>query len=238
MTATDTGYAPKEWEFDEEVTRVFDDMLERSIPDYRGMRAAVLDFATAFQTGGLWFVDLGTSRGEALAPLVDRFGAQNYYYAAEVSPPMLEAVKDRFLGWEQNGLMRIEAKDLAHDEYPNVPACVVLSVLTLCFIPVEHRQHIIADAYRSLAPGGAMIVVEKVLGSSAMANRILEGAYYRHKKASGYTEDDIARKRLALENRLVPLTVAQNVDLLRAEGFEVEEFWRRLNFVGLLAVKK
>ena len=34
MVDTDTGYAPETWAFDEEVTRVFDDMLGRSIPNY------------------------------------------------------------------------------------------------------------------------------------------------------------------------------------------------------------
>ena len=55
---TDTGYAPDTWEFDPEVTRVFDDMLQRSIPDYERMRDWVTDVACAFVQQGTLVVDL------------------------------------------------------------------------------------------------------------------------------------------------------------------------------------
>ena len=40
------------WEFNEEVTRVFDDMLERSIPDYEHMRSLTYRIGRNFIGGG------------------------------------------------------------------------------------------------------------------------------------------------------------------------------------------
>jgi tRNA (cmo5U34)-methyltransferase len=62
--------------------------------------------------------------------------------------------------------------------------------------------------------------------------------YYEMKRRNGYSEVEIAKKREALENVLVPYRVEENMALLRDAGFQhVEEFFRWYNFCGLIAVK-
>src|SRR5205809_6740089 len=95
--ATSLGHLPGgRWEFDDEVTRVFEDMLQRSIPQYDVMRALVFDLGRRFVQPGTHVVDLGCSRGEALAPFVSTFGDTARYAGVEVSPTMLEAARSRF----------------------------------------------------------------------------------------------------------------------------------------------
>jgi tRNA (cmo5U34)-methyltransferase len=54
-----------------------------------------------------------------------------------------------------------------------------------------------------------------------------------------YSDLEIARKREALENVLVPYRLDENVDLFRRNGFEiVETFFQGFNFAGFLCVKK
>ncbi len=84
------------WEFDDDVTHVFDDMLERSIPQYDTMRGLVFEVGKRFVPPGGTVVDLGCSRGEALAPFVDTFGDECSYVGVEVSPPMLDVCRKRF----------------------------------------------------------------------------------------------------------------------------------------------
>ena len=63
-------------------------------------------------------------------------------------------------------------------------------------------------------------------------------AYYRYKNERGYSELEIANKREALENVLVPLSIAENRDMLRAAGFrEVETFFQWFNFVSFIACR-
>jgi hypothetical protein len=63
MNQSKDDVEPKDdWEFDEDVARSFDDMLARSIPQYRTMRRAIHDFQKGAmpRTGGR-LMDLGTS---------------------------------------------------------------------------------------------------------------------------------------------------------------------------------
>lgn len=212
-------------------------MLRRSIPQYDVMRQAVFDLVGKYRQRDTAIVDLGASRGDGLEPMVKEWGAYNSWVAVEVSEPMLEVLRQRFAGWITNGMMQVLDMDLA-ETFPPVSASVVLSVLTLQFIPIECRQGLVQRAYDALQPGGAMVVVEKVLGDTAPLDRAMVDIYYEFKRASGYTEEEIQRKRMALRGVLVPLTARWNEELLRRVGFkEVDGFWRWFNFAGWVAVK-
>jgi tRNA (cmo5U34)-methyltransferase len=232
------------WEFDAEVAESFDDMLERSIPQYDVMRRAVFEVGSRHQRNGTDIVDLGCSRGGAVDPFLDRFGAMNRYYLCDVSEPMLEAARERYKGFlvgpqtGTEGIMRIKNFDL-RTGYPPVHACVTLLVLTLQFTPIEHRQRILRDAFLHCMDGGCLVLVEKVLGATAEMDAMMVDLYLDRKREAGYTEDQIQRKKLSLEGVLVPVTAAWNEELLRMAGFrQVDCFWRWMNFAAWVAVKE
>ena len=111
---------------------------------------------------------------------------------------------------------------------------LTLAVLTLQFVPIEYRQRVIADVFRiTRSAAVAMIVVEKILGDNAAADHLLVDRYYAMKQANGYSTDEIQTKRRSLQGVLVPLTSDGNVQMLRAEGFRVQQFWQALNFAEL-----
>jgi tRNA (cmo5U34)-methyltransferase len=235
---TSLGHVPDDrWSFDEEVTSVFDDMLERSIPQYSTMRGLVFEVGRSFVRPGTQVVDLGCSHGAALAPFVREFGSSASYVGVEVSPPMLAAARGRFHAEIEDGTVTLLDLDL-RGRYPSVEASLTLSVLTLQFTPIEHRPRIVRDVYRHTVDGGAFVLVEKVLGGSGRVDGLLTELHHGLKRASGYTQEEIDRKRLSLEGVLVPVAAAWNEDLLRGAGFrEVECFWRCLNFAAWVAVK-
>lgn len=233
------GHFPGErWLFDEGVADVFDDMLRRSIPEYRTMRDLVFEVGRPLVQSSTHVVDLGCSRGEALAPFVTEFGAGVRYLGVEVSEPMRSAARDRFKSEIDEGWLEIRDLDL-RSAYPEVSASLTLAVLTLQFTPMEHRFRIVQDVYDHTVDGGAFILIEKVLGSSARLDRLLVTLYHEFKRRSGYSREEIDRKRLSLEGVLVPVTAAWNEDILRRVGFsELDCFWRTLNFAGWLALKR
>lgn len=234
----DTGYAPDRWAFDEKVTAAFDDMLRRSVPRYDEMRRSVFEVGRRFVKRGTAVVDLGAWRGEGVAPLVDLFGAQNSYHLVEKSPPMLDVLRARFSGMAGAGVVKVLDLDL-RTEFPRVNASLVQAVLTLQFTPIEHRQKIVARARDVLVPGGALVLVEKVLGETAEAADLFDSLYHATKRENGYSEDDVARKALSLEGVLVPVTATWNEGLLRSAGFRVVEcFWRQYNFAAWVAVRE
>ena len=228
---------PGRWAFDDEVTRVFDDMLARSVPCLEVMRSSVESIVAQFIRPGTHVVDLGCSRGGALAPLLARFGSNNRYLGIEASVPMFVSCLERFREAVDSGVVTITNGDF-RTEYPKVDASVTLCILTLMFTPIEHRFAVLGDAYAHTLPRGAFVLVEKVLGADALLQSVLTREYYEHKRRMGYTDEEIDRKRLSLEGVLVPMTAEWNEQMLRNAGFaHVECFWRSLNFAAWLAVK-
>ncbi len=156
----------------------------------------------------------------------------------EVSEPMIQAARKRFEGYITCGVVDIRRMDL-RNAYPPEKASVTLAILSLQFIPIEYRQKILRSIYRHTIPGGALIVVEKVLGNSAEIDETMVNLYYQLKRDNGYSQDSIDRKRMSLEGVLVPVTARMNEELIQSAGFiRIDCFWRWMNFAGWLAVKE
>lgn len=244
-----TASAPESgrWEFDETVTAAFDDMLQKSIPNYADMRKIVTDaaawhhdrLAQGYRAPQL-IVDIGVSRGAALAPLVDKLGAHARFLGCDVSQPMLAAARERFAGMMEAGIVDIREWDLREGLIPSAQTpAVVLSILTLQFVPIEYRQRLLRDIAENLRSGGCLILVEKVLGANAELDAVEVDLYYGTKREHGYTQEAIDRKRLSLEGVLVPLTARFNEELMREAGFAaVDCIWAWANFRGWIAVKR
>ena len=232
MKYQDEIIAGEKWKFDSEVTEVFDEMLERSIPDYLGMRRNTTELALRFAQPGTSIVDLGCSRGTGLRPIIDKLGKANSYIGVEVSEPMIEVAKVKIPE------ATVENLDL-RDEYPKARASVTLSILTLQFVPIEYRQKIISNVYKNTVDGGVFLFVEKILGSDSYADELLVNTYLDRKGENGYTQEQIIAKRRSLEGVLVPVTSDWNQDLLTRAGFKhVDCYWRHLNFAGWFGIKE
>lgn len=222
------------WEFDENVTKVFGDMLSRSIPNYEVMRQLVFNLGKNFiLEDDSIIVDMGCSNGLSVESFVTAF-PRNPFYLLDVSKPMLEECRKRFKDYP---FVFVWDNDLRKG-LPVDNINLALSILTLQFTPIEYRQNILQDVYDSLSDGGAFIIVEKVLGNSAKIDDLFVKEYYNLKQENGYTQEQIANKRKSLEGVLVPLTSSFNEHLLHQVGFKyVDCFFRCLNFAGWIAIK-
>jgi tRNA (cmo5U34)-methyltransferase len=89
-----------------------------------------------------------------------------------------------------------------------------------------------------LIDGGAIVIVEKVLGDGSNVHDIMAEIYREKKRRSGYDDEQIERKRLALEGVLVPDSASTITNRLRDCNFrEVDCFWRWLNFAAFIGIK-
>lgn len=219
------------WQFNQEVADCFDEMLERSIPQYDLMRELVTRIGFRYVKLGTCIVDIGCSNGQAIAPFVREYGDNCDFLMMDVSEPMLEKCREKF------GALDIRKHDITKG-IPKTNASVILSILTLQFTPIEYRQKIVQSIYDNLGAGGAFIIVEKVLGNTNEIDSLFVDEYYRMKSENAYTQEQIQSKRKSLEGVLVPITARWNEDLLQSVGFrKVDCFWRCLNFAGWLAIK-
>lgn len=220
------------WEFNNNVTDIFPDMLARSIPQYTLMRETVYNLGCTFVQPNTTIVDIGCSRGDSLFPFAETY--KNLCIGIEISEPMFLVASQRFSDYSH---VSIQLQDL-RQYYPNVMSSLTLSILTLQFIPIEYRQTILKRIFNTTTKNGALILVEKVLGDDSEINDLMINQYYDLKRHNGYTNDEIQRKKLMLEGVLVPVTAKWNEDLLKRSGFtHVDCFWRWMNFAGWVAIK-
>jgi len=108
----------------------------------------------------------------------------------------------------------------------------------LQFIRPLNRENFLTRLFASLRPGGICILSEKTISHHPGLNRSYIDIYHQFKKERGYSELEIAKKREALENILIPCSLEENRSMLQAAGFvEVEPFFQWFNFVSFIAVK-
>jgi tRNA (cmo5U34)-methyltransferase len=145
---------------------------------------------------------------------------------------------------EDNHLQeRIELRDGdlngARTDLPLRDAGIAIMGWTLQFVRPENRSDLVRSIYAALAREGVLIVTEKILTNGAQMDPLFIDLYHDYKRGRGYADAEIARKREALENVLVPYRLEDNLKLFRGCGFElVETFFQWFNFAGFLCIKK
>jgi len=232
--------AKGKWKFNEEVTDVFDNMLERSIPDYNNMRYLVKKLSYEFMKNtelpSNTIIDIGSSRGRALKDIYKKDSKYNYI-GIEISKPMYESCVNE---WKDNNNINFYNYDLKN-YFPKLSRpdnILTLSILTLCFVPIEYRLFVLNNIYKSLSIGGGLIVVEKCLPNNFETSSYFDNVYYNMKKENNYSQEEINAKRKSLEGVLVPLTNSFNEELFKSAGFKkIDIFWKTLNFTGWVLIK-
>jgi tRNA (cmo5U34)-methyltransferase len=233
--------AARDFEFDADVAEVFDDMLERSIPFYSEQQAMIRSICRSLWVPGTNLYDLGCSTATTLIGLSRELPASARLVGYDNSQPMLERARRNI---EENQLQ--ERIDLRQADLNGQPSAFPLnnaSVVTMCwtlqFIRPLQRDNLIRWIYDALVDEGVLIVTEKILTNHGDVNRFFIDFYYEFKSRQGYSDTEIARKRQALENVLIPYRLEENLDLFRRNGFElVETFFQWFNFAGFLCIKK
>lgn len=230
-----------DFEFNAEVAAVFDDMLVRSVPFYLEQQSIIQEAARKFYVPGTRVYDLGCSTGTTLMGLGQRLGPQARLIGYDNSKPMLDRACRNVENANLADRIELRCADLNQDlaEAPLENASVVTMCWTLQFIRPLRRDAVIKWINAGLVDGGVLIVAEKILTNNSDMNRYFIEFYYDFKRRNGYSEEEILKKREALENVLVPYRVDENAELFRRNGFAiVETFFQWYNFAGFLCVKK
>lgn len=176
----------------------------------------------------------------------------NTFFAIDAHLPKEKRI--RFIGLDNSEPMldksreKLDAAGFRHDydlrfadlnkpiEISN--AQVVIMTLTLQFIRPLYRESLLKTIFDGMKHNGLFVLIEKVLGEHSTFNRLFIKHYYDLKKKHGYTDLEIAQKREALENVLIPYRHFENVELLRSTGFsQIDTFFKWYNFCGMAAIK-
>ena len=223
--------------FDENVAQVFPDMIKRSVPGYTTIVAMTGLLAQRYASAGSRLYDLGCSLGAStLAMRQELRGEDCSIIAVDNSQAMLDRCRS-IIDTDTHGtpveLICANLEDVAIEQ-----ASVVVLNFTLQFIPLAIRDEVIRRIYAGLRPGGIMVLSEKVTFEDPHLDELNIELHHEFKRANGYSELEIAQKRAAIENVLLPETLACHKQRIAEAGFSSCDVWFQcFNFASLVALK-
>jgi tRNA (cmo5U34)-methyltransferase len=226
-----------DFKFDGKTAAVFDDMVTRSVPFYDEIQRMTCELSADFTQPGTNLYDLGCATGTTFMMLDDKVDPSVRFVGIDNSSDMLGKAEKKMARLASGRNFDLVEADL-HSQFLMANASVVLLVLTLQFVRPLYRDKLVQRIADAMPENGALILVEKLTSSHTMLNRLFIKYYYDYKKRNGYSEVEIAQKREALENVLIPYRPEENALMLKEAGFRhCEEFFRWYNFCGMVAVK-
>lgn len=228
----------EDFAFNEAVAAVFDDMLNRSVPCYQLVIEAMAQILGRRFADGAQVYDLGCSVGTTVLLLAKRLATRNFrFLGVDKAPAMLERARQKAQAATHAQCLRFEEGDITTCALNGADA--ILCNYTLQFLRPVARQAFADRIFAALPAGGIFLLSEKTIAHAPGLNRDFIAIHHDFKRARGYSELEIAAKREALENVLIPFSLQENIDLLRSAGFaEVEPFFTWFNFSSLVALKK
>ena len=204
MYQTEDGSEP--FRFNENVARVFPDMLKRSIPGYTASIEAIGSLAARYVRPGTNCYDLGCSLGAATLAMRQGIGEPACrIVAVDTAPAMIKRCRE-IIAEDDRQHGRETEVDLVEDDIRNIEitnASMVVLNYTLQFVDPEDRDGLMERIQAGLNPGGVLVLSEKVVDESADMEALLVELHHEHKRRNRYSALEVARKRAALENVLI-----------------------------------
>ncbi len=226
---------PGEWKFDQQVAQDFDSHVRKSVPLYDEFQRMVVEMSEWFVKANSIIYDLGSSTGETISLLLKKHsGKRNVrFIGIDNSAPMIKAAEKKCNHENVEFVLR-DVIEVA--EFPN--ADFIISLYTLQFLPLKNRRKVLQRINRDLSEGGAVVISEKIRGENSLFEDLWVELYWDFKQAQGLSSDQVIQKAKSLRGVLVPLTLTENINLLREVGFSnIDVFAKWYNFAGIIAVK-
>ncbi|MBX1176418.1 carboxy-S-adenosyl-L-methionine synthase CmoA [Campylobacter lari] len=223
----------KQFEFDANVASVFDDMVARSVPFYAQNLKLITQLITHFAPQNAKICDLGCSTASLLLALFEK-RKDSQLSGVDNAKAMLDIARNKTSAFGA----RVDFYEQNLDEFSFFKNDVFVATYTMQFIRPPKRQEIIDKIYQNLNDGGIFIMSEKILYEDVKISKKMIEIYENYKQDQGYSKLEIATKREALENILIPYTQNENINMLKNSGFKIiESVFKWVNFETFVAFK-
>lgn len=242
MSQTDNIYAHKndallDFSFDEAVADVFPDMINRSVPGYQHIINMAGRIAQQFVPPQSLVYDIGCSLGATSMSISRALPAATCEIVAiDNAQPMVDRCQRRLEQFSLPNPIQVLCADAQTFRYR--PCAMITMNFTLQFIDKALRGPLLAKLADAIAPGGLLMLSEKIKHPSTKGNELLVSLHHSFKRDNGYSELEIAQKRAALENVMKTDTIDEHTRRLKEAGFDQVVVWQQqYNFVSMLATK-
>ncbi len=239
---TDNLYAKsrqvvEQFQFDDKVATVFSDMIKRSVPGYPLMLDALGVIAEKYIQDNSLIYDLGCSLGASTLAIRQNIQAENCrIIAIDNAQAMIERCQQVIYKDQSPSSVEVVKNNIQTLRFE--PSDFICMNLTLQFIPQAEREALINRMASALNPNGILFLSEKIAFDNDDEQNTLTHLHHQFKHHQGYTHLEIAQKRQAIENILIPDTLAAHKTRLIKAGFkQVIVAFQCFNFCSLIAFK-
>lgn len=228
---------PEDFRFDAAVARVFPDMIRRSVPGYTTIIPMIGVITERYAQPGSHCYDLGCSLGASTLAMRHGLRQDNcQLFGVDNSSAMIERC-EHYIALDDHPVpVSLRCEDVLTTELSN--ASVTTLNFTLQFIDPQERLGLLRRIAEATRPGGVLILSEKIRFESEQEQAIQTRLHHDFKRANGYSDLEISQKRSALEQVLIPETLAAHRARLLDAGFSDALVWYQcFNFVSMLAFR-
>lgn len=210
---------PKDWTFrSTDVVKHFDSHVRESLPWYEIATGAVAHIARSYIPENGVVIDVGASTGNvgrALSGTLDARSAN--LIALDPSPAMAPA-------YDAPGQLVIGSAETF--DFAGKKPDVVICFLALMFVPVASRADLISRMQAAVQPGGAIIVVDKMIPRPGYVGTVNFRLTLAAKYEAGASPAEIIAKELSIAGVQRPMSEEE------LPGFV--EFFRFGDFAGFI----
>jgi len=231
------GSQTGEFIFDQKVVDVFPDMIKRSVPGYSTIIHMIGQIAQRFSHANTRCYDLGCSLGAASVAMQQQITDNSIeIIAVDNSNDMITKAKTLTNNVSDAPNITFIESDITDLELDN--ASVIVLNFTLQFIAPSKRADLLSRIYKALNQGGVLVLSEKLAFDDEQYSDLMTELHHYFKKTNGYSDLEIAHKRAAIENVLIPETREAHHQRLMDVGFSSADIWFQcFNFASIVAVK-
>jgi tRNA (cmo5U34)-methyltransferase len=223
--------------FDDQVVKVFPDMIARSVPGYELVVPMIGMLARRYAQPDTRIYDLGCSLGAAsLAMSLAVRANGTKIVAVDNSAAMVKRCRQNLSDAAGPVPIEVHLQNMMDTQIRN--ASVVVLNFTLQFLDRDQRQALIKQISAGMCAGGVLLVSEKICFEDAQEQADQTVWHHDFKRTQGYSELEIAQKRDALEDVLQPETEVVHFKRLQEAGFSRPRRWFQcFSFASYIAFK-
>ena len=222
--------------FDEQVVKVFPDMISRSVPRYWEVNKQTALWAKKFYQKGTNIYDLGASLGAVSWEVAQQLLPESpSIIAIEQSSAMVEQFRRNL---KENPMPNIEIReqDVCQAKLEN--ASVIICNYTLQFVCPSLREKLLYRMYEALCPNGVLLLAEKIAMDSPEIEQEIQRLHQAWKQEQGYSLNEVQKKSRAIANVMPVDEISVHQERLRNIGFSSVTQWsQQYNFMALVAHK-
>jgi tRNA (cmo5U34)-methyltransferase len=214
----------------------FDGHISSSIPGYVDLMDLCVRLSGSFIQEGSTVIDIGCATGKLLVA-IHEYNADRRKDVSYVGVDVEKQFQQHWRRYQRDSL-RFEVRD-ARGLMTEKAISLAISIFTIQFMKPADKMPLLKRLYGSMADGGALLIAEKSLASSAWLQDALTFPYYDAKLRNGFRSKQILDKERSLRGQMTLWERTKLEENLQSAGFaEIQCVWGHFPFFCYLAVKR